>query len=193
MIDEAVEAVEPVAAAKAVAVRAEIEGPIMVSGDHGALGRVLRNLLDNAIRYSPERATVTIINLSEGARARIEVRDEGTGFPQSFVPHAFERFTQADDSRIRPGGAGLGLAIARTLLMAHEGSISIEAGPGGRVTIELPMSEPSGPEVPLPSGTGGGGQTATSTGGPFGPTLSAMIRASRSLGSLPNLALSTVR
>jgi two-component system sensor histidine kinase BaeS len=142
LVDEAVEAVEPVASVKAVAVRAELEGPIVVNGDHGALGRVLRNLLDNAIRYSPESGTVTIIDHSDGERACIEVIDEGTGFPESFVPHAFERFTQADDARSRPGGAGLGLAIARTLLLAHDGSISVEAGPGGRVTIEVPISEP---------------------------------------------------
>ncbi len=141
LVDEAVEAVEPVASLTGVVVVAELTGPLEVGADHGALGRVLRNLLDNAIRYSPIGGHVTIIDHSDESMARIEIVDEGTGFPGSFVPHAFERFTQADDARSRPGGAGLGLAIARTLLAAHQGSISIKAGPRGRVEIELPIFE----------------------------------------------------
>jgi signal transduction histidine kinase len=145
LVDEAVEAVEPVASLTEVTVEAELTGSIEVDADHHALGRVLRNLLDNAIRYSPTGGTVTIVDTSDETGARIEVIDQGTGFPDSFVPQVFERFTQADDARSRPGGAGLGLAIARTLLAAHQGSISIKPGPGGRVEIELPRLDRTGP------------------------------------------------
>lgn len=130
----------------------------MCDGDHRALGRVLRNLLDNAIRYSPDKGTVSILDKSDEHSIRVEVVDEGSGFPESFVPQAFERFSQADDSRSRPGGAGLGLAIARTLLQAHGGSIGIETGPGGRVLIHLPRAEEA-----RPAGSGDRRQRALTT------------------------------
>ena len=104
-----------------------------------ALGRVLRNLLDNAIRHSPEAGEVTIADCSDTDRVRLEVVDEGAGFPQSFVPQAFDRFTQADDARSHPGGAGLGLAIARDLVTAQGGLIELESEPGRgtRVRVRL--------------------------------------------------------
>jgi two-component system, OmpR family, sensor histidine kinase BaeS len=140
LIDEAVEAVEPVASARTVAVVARPVGPLVVIGDHQALGRVLRNLLDNAVRYSPPRGTVTVFQAARAGRAYVGVEDEGPGFDPSFAGHAFDRFTQADDARHRPGGAGLGLAIAQTLILAHQGSIRIEPGPGARVVVELPLA-----------------------------------------------------
>ncbi|MEL7207596.1 MAG: ATP-binding protein, partial [Actinomycetota bacterium] len=82
-----------------------------------------------------------------GSGLRIEILDEGEGFAESFLPHAFDRFTQADGARSQQGGAGLGLAIARTLLAAHDGAVAAEAGPGGRIRIELPLalSRPAAP------------------------------------------------
>lgn len=158
LIDEAVEAVTPMAEVKDVAVATDLEQPLMCDGDHRALGRVLRNLFDNAIRYSPDKGTVSILDKSDEHSIRVEVVDEGSGFPESFVPQAFERFSQADDSRSRPGGAGLGLAIARTLLQAHGGSIGIETGPGGRVLIHLPRAEEA-----RPAGSGDRRQRALTT------------------------------
>ena len=142
LIDEAVEAVEPLASTKNVRFVAELDGPIPVVGDDGALGRVLRNLFDNAIRFSPDDGVVTVEDRSVDSEVRIAVLDEGRGFPESFVAHAFERFSQADDARSAPGGAGLGLAIARTLMEAHDGSIGIVSRDGGDITIRLPLAEP---------------------------------------------------
>lgn len=68
----------------------------------------------------------------------VEVLDAGPGFDADFVPRALERFSQADSARSRQGGAGLGLAIAQTLIGAHGGTVAVYPGPGGRVTIELP-------------------------------------------------------
>ncbi len=138
LIDEAVEAVGPVASARDVAVTAGGLGPLPVVADDRALGRVLRNLLDNAIRHSPREGMVHVVESRVDGLVRIEIEDEGPGFPPSFLPQAFERFTQADGARSRPGGAGLGLAIARTLLAAHDGRIGAEPGPGGLVWLELP-------------------------------------------------------
>ena len=143
LIDESAEAVEPVASVSGIEVVPDVERALEVDGDHQALARVLRNLLDNAIRHSPPAGTVRIVDVSTPETARIEVVDEGDGFDESFLPRAFERFSQADDARSRPGGAGLGLAIAETLMAAHGGSIEVFPGPGGRVRIELPLVEGS--------------------------------------------------
>lgn len=146
LIDEALEAVQPVANLSEVSLEAVVTGPLLVEGDDRALGRVLRNLLDNAIRHSPPGGTVRVIDLdldsgvdrAADQSVRIEILDDGDGFSESFLPCAFERFTQADGARSEQGGAGLGLAISRTLLAAHDGAVTAEAGPGGRVRIELP-------------------------------------------------------
>ena len=122
LIDEAVEAVAPVALLKEVQVTAIVDGALPVRGDDRALGRVLRNLLDNAIRYSPDGGLVTIEDHSNDQVVRIAVIDDGTGFPKNFTQRAFDRFSQADDARSRPGSSGLGLAIAHTLISAHDGA-----------------------------------------------------------------------
>jgi two-component system, OmpR family, sensor histidine kinase BaeS len=140
LADEAVEALEPMASVRSVTLRTCTAGPVAVAGDDQALGRVLRNLLDNAIRHSPEGGGVVVATRVDGDRALIEVIDEGPGFPPELISRAFERFSQADDARSRPGGAGLGLAIAQTLVQAHHGSIAIGPGPGGRVVVELPLA-----------------------------------------------------
>lgn len=140
LVDEAVEAVTPVASVRDVAIVAELHGPILVEGDYVALGRVLRNLLDNAVRHSPSTGLVSVIGSCHSGEAWLKILDEGAGFAESFLPQAFERFTQADGARSRPGGAGLGLAIARTLILAHGGAIEIQAGPGGQVHLGLPTA-----------------------------------------------------
>lgn len=142
LADEAVEALAPVAEAHGVRLVVEDTEPAVVTGNATALGRVIRNLLDNAIRHSPAGATVEII-VQGGDRPLVRVRDEGAGFPVAFVDRAFERFTRADGSRSRAtGGTGLGLAIARGLVDAHGGDIWIdrddEDGVGGSVSFAVP-------------------------------------------------------
>lgn len=143
LIDEAIDAVAPSAAGRAVRLSADLTAAIPVVGDDTALGRVLRNLLDNAVRHAPNGGAVGVSATTSDGRVVIEVIDNGPGFDADFVPRAFERFTQADSARSHQGGAGLGLAIAQTLVEAHEGKISIRPGPGGRIEVELPMATPS--------------------------------------------------
>jgi signal transduction histidine kinase len=138
--DEAVEALAPAAAAAGVALTLDASTRVRVQGNPTALGRVVRNLIDNAIRHAPAGSVVRVAVASDG-RPSIRVLDEGPGFPPDFGDEAFARFTRADASRNRAtGGAGLGLAIARGLVEAHGGRIWIEAPPGGRVAFELPAA-----------------------------------------------------
>jgi len=141
LIDEALEAVAPKAAERKIALTGDVHEAIPVDGDDQALGRILRNLLDNAIRHSPDGSTVRIAAACDrtGGSVVVDVLDDGPGFDSDFVPRALERFSQADSARSRQGGAGLGLAIAHTLVTAHGGSVSVFPGPGGRVCFELPM------------------------------------------------------
>lgn len=137
--DEAIEALAPVAAERGVRVALDASGRVHASGSAAALGRVIRNLIDNALRHAPSGSTITVsVDADEAPRVRIS--DEGPGFPAEFVDAAFERFTRADASRTRvTGGAGLGLAIAHGLVEAHGGRIWIDDAPGGRVAFELPV------------------------------------------------------
>jgi two-component system sensor histidine kinase BaeS len=139
LIDEAIEAVGPAAAEREVQLVAKLSTAIPVQGDDSALGRVLRNLLDNAIRHSPHGGSVEVVTVSSGDTVLVDLIDQGEGFDAEFAPQAFQRFTQADDARSRLGGAGLGLAIAQTLIEAHDGDIAIKPGPGGRIRIRLPL------------------------------------------------------
>jgi two-component system sensor histidine kinase BaeS len=136
--DEALEALAPTALACGVHLRLDADEHVHVRGSAHALGRVVRNLVENAIRHAPHGSTVHVAVTKQG-RPMVTVVDAGPGFPDDFVEHAFERWTRADESRNREtGGGGLGLAIARGLVLAHGGSIWIEPADGGRVAFDLP-------------------------------------------------------
>jgi two-component system sensor histidine kinase BaeS len=135
--DEAVEALTPTAAAKGVTVRLHAADHVQVRGNANALGRVVRNLLDNAIRHAPEGSVVTV-TVGRDGRPVVAVADAGPGFAPDFAEHAFDRWSRADESRSREtGGGGLGLAIARGLVAAHGGRIWISPPPGGHVAFEV--------------------------------------------------------
>jgi signal transduction histidine kinase len=100
--------------------------PVSVSGDAEHLGNALRNLVDNAIKYSPAGARVTVRTFSSDDEAGVTVADEGPGVPEDLGERIFDRFFRVDSSRTRgTGGSGLGLAIAREVVLAHGGRISV--------------------------------------------------------------------
>ncbi|MDH3295154.1 MAG: HAMP domain-containing histidine kinase [Acidimicrobiia bacterium] len=145
LADETAEALGPVADTRGIALRLRSAEAVPVWGNAAALGRVLRNLVDNAIRHSPNGSAVQI-EVRPGNPSVVRVIDSGPGFPADFKDHAFDRFARADPSRSRAhGGAGLGLAIAKGLVEAHRGAIRIEGPPGGQVVVELPGCLPAGP------------------------------------------------
>jgi signal transduction histidine kinase len=138
LIEETISAVDAYAASRQVAVRFEAPGPVVADVDPTGVARVLRNLIDNAIRHSPERRDVTVALSRIDGGVRFDVRDEGPGFPDALRERAFDRFVRGDEARTRDAGAGLGLAIAKGIVEAHGGRISIGPGPGGMVSVELP-------------------------------------------------------
>ncbi|MCA8967830.1 MAG: HAMP domain-containing histidine kinase, partial [Planctomycetes bacterium] len=142
LADETVEALSPIAERRGVSIAAVADGPGRVEVNVTEIARVLRNLLDNAIRHSPRGGRVTLsirdaAGTGVGGTVRVDVTDEGPGFPDSFRPIAFEPFTRADEAR-SSGSSGLGLAIAKALIEGHGGTIALGHGPGGDVIVELP-------------------------------------------------------
>ena len=126
--------------------RLEVENfePTVVQGDADRLKQLLVNLMDNALKYSPSDALVTIELRNSFGEAILTVRDGGIGISADDLPHIFERFYRADPARSRdPGGTGLGLAIAKWIVEEHEGAISIESSTelGTTVTVRLPLVE----------------------------------------------------
>jgi hypothetical protein len=114
-----------------------------VAGDRDRLRQVIDNLLDNAVRHSPDNGTVTVTLTSapdSPGVVTLSVADQGPGFPSDFLARAFDRFTRGDEARSDDEGTGLGLAIAASLAAAHDGTVSAANRPegGAVVRVELP-------------------------------------------------------
>ena len=145
LADEAIEVLEPTALHREVGLRVDADGRVPAIGSPEALGRVIRNLIDNAVRHAPA-GTEVVVKVGNGDGATVIVVDEGPGFSADFVDKAFLLFERSDPARARDtGGSGLGLAIARGFVQAHGGEIWAEQGPGGRVGFTLPAKQASRP------------------------------------------------
>ncbi len=138
----------PLAAAQQVELRLEEDpaagGDFCVQGDPDRLAQVLDNLLDNAIRYAPENSIIRLTLGEMNGEITCAISDQGPGIPAEHLPYIFERFYRVDPARDRrEGGAGLGLAIARSLVEAQQGSIRAEStlGKGTEITLGLPPAE----------------------------------------------------
>ncbi|MDQ3767109.1 MAG: cell wall metabolism sensor histidine kinase WalK, partial [Actinomycetota bacterium] len=116
---------------------------LSAEGDPERVHQVLANLLENAVRHSPDGGTVTVSAAATDHRVVIEVTDEGPGIPASETSRVFERFYRTDTSRSSSeGGTGLGLAIAKWIVDLHGGHIQAEPNfpHGCRMVVELPLS-----------------------------------------------------
>jgi len=137
---------EPVAEERQITIYSEIESELpIVRGDSTRISQVLNNLLDNALRHTPEGGHISIHAYRSGENLRLTVSDTGQGIAPEHLPYVFERFYRADRARARQtGGSGLGLAIARAIIEAHAGTICV-ASPGvdqgSTFTIDLPLVE----------------------------------------------------
>ncbi len=140
--DETMEILRPLASSRHISISLEADSRVMAMGSQEALSRVMRNLLDNAVRHSPDGGEI-VVAVRDRTDAQCRIIDQGPGFSPDFVEQAFERFSRPDSNRVRTeGGSGLGLAIARSYIAALDGSIWAEPGPGGLVTFSLPIATP---------------------------------------------------
>jgi len=136
LISDTISSFQPQANSRGVRLFGEVSGdvdPVMINPPR--LQRVLHNLLSNALRHTPADGTVALRATPQGDRVRVEVTDTGEGIAPEDLPHVFERSFRAERSRTRSGeegapGAGLGLAIARSLIEAHGGTMDAESDPG---------------------------------------------------------------
>jgi len=139
----AVKQVSPAAANKAITIQTDYRS-VQLAGDHDSLVQLVVILLDNAIKYSPEKAQITLRLQQTGERLIVQVIDHGTGIEPAALSHVFDRFYRADASRDKAdaAGFGLGLSIAKMIADLHHGYISLEsaAGAGTTATINLPAS-----------------------------------------------------
>jgi two-component system phosphate regulon sensor histidine kinase PhoR len=125
-----------------VGIRVEVDpAAAVVQADPTKLHDALRNLLENAVNYSPEEGWIDLGSRLDGDRVHLTVADSGPGLPEADLGRVFERFYRVDKSRARdPGGTGLGLSIVRHLVELHGGRVRAENRPGGGAifTISLP-------------------------------------------------------
>jgi heavy metal sensor kinase len=134
-----VDQLEPVAQAKGVALHSEpAAAPVVVAGDPSWLERLILNLVDNAIKFTPEGGAITVSVSRDADNARLTVHDTGIGITPERMPHIFERFFRADPARSSGvEGVGLGLSLAKWIVDRHHGHIAVDSDPGRGSTFSV--------------------------------------------------------
>jgi len=157
VVAEAVDRVRMKASARGINLVAACEERVVVLGDEDLLVTALRNLLENAIAYSPDETRVMVSASRDARMAQISVADQGIGIPERDRERIFERFYRVDPARSRAtGGTGLGLAIVKHVMAAHRGKVTVwsQEGVGSTFTLQMPIvskppaaggNQPSGP------------------------------------------------
>jgi two-component system phosphate regulon sensor histidine kinase PhoR len=144
VIKSALHIIEPKADKKGITIEKNIPAEMNpVNGDRDSLEQVFLNVLDNAVKFTPEAGTIFVSALKETEdHCAIRITDTGTGIPKDEIPRLGERFYRVDKTRSRElGGTGLGLSIVKHLMKAHKGTIEIESQPdrGTTVTLRFPL------------------------------------------------------
>jgi signal transduction histidine kinase/ActR/RegA family two-component response regulator len=146
VVDAALDAVRPQAAAKQVEIETHLAEPAIVLGDPRRLEQIVWNLAWNAVKFSQPSGHVRIHLTQVGRQAVLMVADDGAGISSAFLPYVFEWFRQADPRSRSQAGLGLGLGIVRHLVQLHGGSVRAESrgeGKGATFTVTLPVYEPA--------------------------------------------------
>jgi signal transduction histidine kinase/ActR/RegA family two-component response regulator len=144
VIHGAIDAVSHAAHAKEITLRPKLDPSVgSIEGDSSRLQQIVWNLLSNAIKFTPAGGVVEVHLERVGAEAHISVNDSGPGIPTEFLPFVFDRFRQGDSAITRKhGGLGLGLAIVRSLVDMHGGTVQASSdgeGKGASFTVKLPL------------------------------------------------------
>ncbi len=119
---------------------------VTLNGDPDLLGNALMHLVENALKFSPDTASVVIEGQDEGERVAVRVRDRGIGIGEEHLPYIFDRFYRVERNlTAATGGSGLGLTIAREIIQAHGGTLAVESAPhaGSTFTMLLPGTRAS--------------------------------------------------
>lgn len=131
IVESAVQLCEPKAGMKRIELRREGETGLRVRVNGALLEQAIINLIDNAVKYSPEGGSISIRTRRSGDEVLIEVIDRGSGIAAEHLPRLFERFYRVDKARSRKlGGTGLGLSIVKHIVQAHGGRVDVESRPG---------------------------------------------------------------
>jgi signal transduction histidine kinase/PAS domain-containing protein len=145
LISDAVEAIRPAAGSQDLAIVVDLPDRLPVHGDPGRLRQVLNNVLGNAVKYSPDGGTVTVVATGDSGIARLTVTDSGIGIPSAEQEQVFRRFHRSSRARQHGiPGTGLGLPLSLTIIERHGGALHLTtADTGGvEVTVDLPLSDP---------------------------------------------------
>jgi CheY-like chemotaxis protein/two-component sensor histidine kinase len=145
VVQAVVDSIEPSAHAKNVRVEAILDPQgIVVSGDASRLQQVFWNLLTNAVKFTPKGGRIQVVLQRINSHVEVSVADTGIGISPDYLPHVFDRFSQADTSlQRRQGGLGLGLAICKQLVELHGGKVhakSLGEGKGSTFIVHLPLA-----------------------------------------------------
>jgi signal transduction histidine kinase len=156
LVAEVVESTEPVARARGVRLTGSAVRGMPVVIDTAEMGRAVKNLVTNAIRHTSMDGTVEVIGEIQAGMAVVSVADECGGIPPEDLPRVFDVAFRGESARTpdpsAAGGAGLGLSIARGIVEAHSGQISVRnTGPGCQFRIKLPLARPAAPAVSRPA------------------------------------------
>ncbi len=141
VIEDSVSGMRPIAAAKDISLRKQVEQSVVVDGDPARLRQVLTNLLTNAIKFTPAGGLIETRLSRDGSFGVIEVSDTGEGISAEFLPYVFERRAQATERRF--AGLGLGLAIVKHIIELHRGSVEVRSegeGKGATFTVRIPCT-----------------------------------------------------
>ncbi|WP_046471248.1 sensor histidine kinase [Allosalinactinospora lopnorensis] len=144
LVEEALDAVRMAADSKEIELLSRGTEDIVVLGDEGLLVTALRNLVANAVSYSPERTRVSVLTEVTEKSVEISIADQGIGIPAQDLERIFERFYRVDAARSRAtGGTGLGLAIVKHIMTHHRGEVTVwsKEGSGSTFTLRLPRPE----------------------------------------------------
>ncbi len=149
LTERAVKLLYPIAEQKNITLELNAPEPVVCECEPSSLRQAINNLVDNAIKYTPDGGRVTVSVMSARSSAYVSVTDTGEGIPEADIDNIFDRFYRVDKARSRgSGGSGLGLHIVKRIINNHSGSISVKSTPGSgsQFTVVIPLKHKTGQE-----------------------------------------------